>query len=540
MKQSVLHAWQRFLGFSPLRLGIIAACCITLGSFGGGAIRTRGGLLEAFHLEFLGFGHGAGFSNVTFWLGTVLFLCAWFLLGRQVVARVIQLRELQRTLWCWVAPLVFAAPFMSRDVYSYLMQGALLRDGFDPYTQGPAVNPGAYLFEVSHDWRNTTTPYGPLHLWLAKIITQLTGDHVTAGVMCFKVLSLAGFAAIAWSVPRIATKLGGNPLFAFWIGVANPIMVFHLVGGMHNESVMVGLVSLGILLALRRSTPSFFGAVAIIALAVSLKATAALALPFVVWIALSKHRTDQTPVDTATKSLDADVAQVAKTHRRLRLNRHLLLPFFGYAFSGAALTLAVLAVVTWLSGSNWGWIAALTGNAKVINPLAFPSLVTSLISSVGSLWIEPFPYNSVLMVVRRISMLIMAVGLILCWWHFRETPRRAIQGTTATYCVAFFFNAVTLPWYYASILSLVGTFPSPKWVRSTSIAGSIVVALAFAGGGNHQLYNPVWMTATGILAWIFTRHLHAVAADFQAPPPQAQLTAPAADSGAPAASTSEK
>ncbi|MDO4928321.1 MAG: alpha-(1-_6)-mannopyranosyltransferase A [Corynebacterium sp.] len=494
MKQLVFRAWQRFLGWNPRALGLIATCLMMLGSFGGGAVRNRGGLLQVINLEFLAFGHGAGFSNVTFWIGSVTFICAWFLLGRKVVARVISLRELRRIVAIWIVPLIFAAPFMSRDVYSYLMQGALLRDGFDPYTQGPAVNPGAYLFEVSHDWRNTTTPYGPLHLWIGKAITHLTGDSVTLGIACFKVLSLAGFAAIAWAVPRIAQELGGNPLFAFWLGVANPVMVFHLIGGMHNESIMVGLVSIGIYWCLRRSVPNFIAAVGIIALAMSLKATAALVLPFVVWIALTPTR-EEHPNNTAL----------------------LIRRFIYFAAGGAAITIAVLALVTWCSGSNWGWIAALTGNSKVINPLAFPSLVTSLISSFGGLWIEPFPYNSVLTVVRSISMLIMAVGLVWCWWKFRRTPQAAIQGATAAYCVAFFFNAVTLPWYYSSILALVGTFRSPRWVRTLAIGGSIVVALAFSGGGNHQLYNPVWMTASGIAAWIFTRHLHAVSASYQHP-----------------------
>src|SRR5699024_9060230 len=74
--------------------------------------------------------------------------------------------RMRKTMWAWILPLLLPAPLSSRDVYSYLMQGAMVRDGFDPYTEGPAVNPGPFLLEVSQDWRNTTTPYGPLHLWL--------------------------------------------------------------------------------------------------------------------------------------------------------------------------------------------------------------------------------------------------------------------------------------------------------------------------------------------------------------------------------------
>ncbi|MFC6316862.1 alpha-(1-_6)-mannopyranosyltransferase A [Corynebacterium gerontici] len=448
-----------------------------VGSFGGGAIRHRGGLLEALHWEFLAYGHGAGFSNITFWVGTALFVGAWFLLGRRVVAGQTNAAELTRTLCWWVLPLVFAAPMMSRDIYSYLMQGALLRDGFDPYTQGASANPGDLLFEVSHDWRNTTTPYGPLHLWIGKIITTIFPGSIAAQIAVFKILSVLGFATIAWSVPRIATMIGGDPAFALWLGVLNPVMVFHLIGGMHNEAIMVGLVSVGLVAALRGR---FFLGVLLIAIGMSLKATAAIALPFVVWIVVAR----------ATGR-----AQKLKT-------------FCFYAIAGAIETIAVLAVVTWLSGASWGWIEALTGNSKVINPLALPSLIAGIAASVGGLFIEPFPYNAVLAVVRAICMIAMVIGLVVCWWIFRKTQRDAIKGTTAAYTVAFIFNAVTLPWYYASVLSILGTFKMQRPLRSFVIGASFVVAMAFTGSGNHQLYNPVWMTILVLIAWYMTREIH--------------------------------
>ncbi|APQ54503.1 Alpha mannopyranosyltransferase [Corynebacterium pseudotuberculosis] len=465
----------KLYSFSPMRTGLIAAILITIGSFGGGAIRNRGGLLDILNLEFLSYGHGAGFSNITLWIGSALFVVAWFLLGRRVVSGHAAVHEVTRTLALWIIPLIFAAPIMSRDIYSYLMQGTLLfRRRFDAYTQGASANPSPLLYEVSHDWRNTTTPYGPLHLWISEGIVRLCGNHITYGIFCFKALSILSFIGIMWAIPKIALSLGSNPAIAQWLGVANPVMVFHLIGGMHNESVMVGLVSIGLVLALRKSVFNYFCAIAIIAIAMSLKATAALALPFVVWIA---------------------VAHVPGSEKKTRV-------FLAAGIVGAIETLAVLAAITWASGASWGWIAALSGNTKVINPLAFPSLVATVISSVGSLWIDPFPFNTVVGVLRILSMVLMALGLVICWWVFRKNHRDAIRGTAAAYAVAFFFNAVTLPWYYASVISLIGTFTPPLWLKKITVGGSIVVAMAFTGSGNHQLYNPVWMVATVIAGWV--------------------------------------
>lgn len=467
-------------------LGLCATFVIFLGSFGGGSVQKRNSILAALNLEFLSFGHGAALSNVTLWLGTIAYVVSWVLLGKLVLTRVVPARFVQRTLAFWLVPLVFAAPIMSRDVYSYLMQGTLLRDGFDAYTQGPAANPNQILFEVSHDWRNTTTPYGPLHLWISEGITSVTGDNVTAGVYAFKVVSVLGFAAIMWSIPKIAVSLGADPAIALWLGVANPVMVFHLVGGMHNESIMVGLVSVGLYMIVRdRSYPAvyrgFFAGVAFIAAGMALKATAAFCLPFVVWIV----------VLAAPSGL-----------------KHKVGAFFIAAIGGAIETIGIVAIITYLSGASWGWIAALTGNSKVINPLSFPSLVSGIIGEAGRISNDLFDYNSVVSTARSVSMIVMAVGFVGCWWWLRHRP---ITGAMIAYLVAFTFNAVTLPWYYASVLPLAGVISSSRLVKQLFVIGSVVVALAFTGSGNHQLYNPVWVAASLVAGWAAAAWLFAPA-----------------------------
>lgn len=468
----------------PVVLGAIGSVLILLGSFGGGATRNRGGVLEAVGLDFLAYGHGAGISNTVFWIGVLVLLAGWVSLGYRTVIGEgghggvdTRTAAVRRSLWVWVAPLALAAPVLSRDVYSYLMQGAMLRDGFDPYRQGAAVNPGPYLLEVSHDWRNTTTPYGPLHLWIGEGVTRIVGDHVTAGVLLYKAISIAGFMAIAWAMPKIARRLGGDPALALWLGVTNPVMILHMVGGMHNESVMVGLVSVGLLACLRRR---FLLGVALIAVAVSLKATAAIALPFVVWMATNHY-----------------AGEFATMRRRVS-------SFLVTGFVGVAETLAVVAVITWASGASWGWLSEISGNSKVINPLALPSLLAGAVTPFIQMFNEDFDYNVPLAVFRDLSMIAMLVGLVIAWWVFRQNDRRNIMGTAAAYQVAFVFNSVTLPWYYASVISLVGTVRPPGWVLRLATGASIVVTLSFTGSGNHQLYNIWWMVPAIAVAWLLT------------------------------------
>lgn len=470
---------------NPSLLGFIGAIALALSSHGAGATRNRGGILELLGLEFLSFGHGQALMNALFAFGLIAVVLAWALLGRQVITdfdrtHPLRLVMVRKTLLAWCAPLLFAAPILSRDVYSYLMQGAMVRDGFDPYTEGAAVNPGPYLLEVSHDWRNTTTPYGPLHLWIGEGITTAVGDNVAAGIIAYKVISVIGFIAIAFAIERIARRLGGDPALALWLGVANPVMVFHMIGGMHNESIMVGLVSVGLLLCLNRR---FIAGVALIAVAVSLKATAAIALPFVVWMAVFHF-----------------AGPAAKLGRQV-------LTFLVVGFVGVVETLAVVAAVTWLSGSSWGWLSEITGNSKVVNPLAGPTLIAELLTPFIQLFNPRFDYNVVLNAARPVFSILMLVGLAVTWWYFRGADRRSIMGTAAAYQVAFMLNSVTLPWYYASTLSLVGTFTPPRWLLKLATGASIIIALAFTGSGNHQLYNPAWMLGVFVAAWVLTVHI---------------------------------
>lgn len=467
---------------SPAMWGLVGTALIAVGSFGAGATRNRGGVMDLLGLNFLTFGHGQGIMGTLMGLGVFLLLVGWVLLGRRtVVDRPVGEEErfalVRRAMWLWIVPLIVAAPILSRDVYSYLMQGAMTRDGFDPYEEGAAVNPGPYLLEVSHDWRNTTTPYGPLHLWIGEGVTTVVGDNVAAGLIAYKIISLIGFAAIAWAIPRIATLLGGDPALALWLGVANPVMILHMIGGMHNESVMVGLVSVGLLFALQRR---FVIGVVLIAVAVSLKATAAVALPFVVWIATNHF---------AGRSSSAGRKVVA---------------FLLSGSIGAALTLAVVGFVTWASGSSWGWLAEISGNSKVVNPLALPTFVADVVTPFIQLFVERFPYNTVLSITRTVGSILMLVGLVVIWWLFRQSDRRAIMGTTLAYQWAYMVNAVALPWYYASVITLVGTFRPPLWALKLTTGASIFLALAFTGGGNHRFYD-TWFLLGGLLvAWIAT------------------------------------
>ena len=118
---------------------------------------------------------------------------------------------------------------------------------------------------------------------------------------------------------------------------------------------------------------------------------------------------------------------------------------------------------------------------------------------------ETFRYNTILTGARTVGSLLMLAGLVAVWAIFRQSDRRAIMGITLAYQVAFLFNAVTLPWYFASSLTLVGTFKPRPWLIKLTVAATVVVALSFMGSGNHRFYDGWWMLLTAIAAWLAAR-----------------------------------
>ena len=136
----------RFLSFfpGPGVLGFIGSLLVAVTSYLAGVIRFRNSLADDLNLSYLTFGHGYLASNFVFVLGLSLLIIAWLKLGRMTVidARPSidkRRRAIDRCLFVWLFPLLFSAPIMSRDSYSYLMQGAMVREASTPTKREPSL-----------------------------------------------------------------------------------------------------------------------------------------------------------------------------------------------------------------------------------------------------------------------------------------------------------------------------------------------------------------------------------------------------------------
>ncbi|MDQ3906379.1 MAG: polyprenol phosphomannose-dependent alpha 1,6 mannosyltransferase MptB, partial [Actinomycetota bacterium] len=237
-------------------LGLAGSILLAAMAVGAGGILVIDPLIGGGALSWIRYGHGHDLATVGLYLGVALLVWAWVRLGREVFNGVATRQQVTAASAVWVGPLLLSPPLFTRDVYSYLAQGALAAQGFDPYLVGPSkLPPGAIADNVHYVWQTTPAPYGPLFIYIAKMISIATGNHLILGVLGMRLVLLSGFAMLAFALPRLAQRLGASPTIALWLVTANPLTVVHLVGGPHNDLLMTGLLAMGTLLVLQRRHP---------------------------------------------------------------------------------------------------------------------------------------------------------------------------------------------------------------------------------------------------------------------------------------------
>jgi hypothetical protein len=352
--------------------------------------------------------------------------------------------DLVRTLLCWAAPLVVVPPMFSQDVYSYLAQGAMVHEGMDAYKLGPSALGGRFAADVPAIWQHTPAPYGPLFLRASAAVVNLTGEHVVLGVWAFRLIALAGVALVVLCLPGIAARCGVPAQQALWFGALNPLLLLHLVAGMHNDALMVGLMTAGIYAAVRRHPAA--GA-ALICAAALVKAPAALALLTV-----------------------------------------LVLNPKAWARIGAAAG-ASLAGLQLASGLGTGWIGAMRTPASVRNGLSFSTDVGMLLGAAG--WPGP------MQLIRTVAAV---AGLLLAGWALLRAPN-PLAGLGLALSSIILLGPVVHPWYllWAFVPMAAGLRRAPQAAVWGSVGLSLFLLPTGAPGYPEAVIAAAVGTAAGLL-----------------------------------------
>ncbi|MFF0636452.1 polyprenol phosphomannose-dependent alpha 1,6 mannosyltransferase MptB [Nocardia sp. NPDC004151] len=418
-------------------------------------------------LRVLGFFARAGTSTLAMcMIGTVLVIMAWLLLGRFAVGgwggdprHRLSRSQMDRTLLLWIIPLSVAPPMFSNDVYSYLAQSEIANRGLDPYSVGPVDGLGldnVLTNNVPNIWRSTAAPYGPLFLWMGRGIAQITGDNIVLGVWLHRALALAGVALIVWALPRLSRRCGVAPVSALWLGAANPLVLFHLVGGVHNDALMLGLMLAGLEFCLRAidDSPEFdrrawalliFGTV-VITLSSAVKITSLVCLGFV-GMALAR-----------------------------RWGRGLKQVLLAGAVLGSVALVTTL-FVSFASGLGFGWVNTVGTATAVRSYLSLPTAI-GIITGFGGVLLGLGDHTTALLdITRPIASSVagfVTVRMLIAAWTGRLNPIGALGVSLGAIVLLF---PVVQPWYLLWAIVPLAAWANRPAFRVPAVVLSVIVSV---------------------------------------------------------------
>ncbi len=446
-------------------LGLAGSVLLATMAVGAGGILVTDPLLTGGPLSWIRYGHGRDLATMALYLGVGMIVWAWVRLGRDVLAGTATVQHVQVAGAVWIAPMVLSPPLFTRDVYSYLAQGALALRGLDPYQVGPSeLPPGPIADNVHYAWQTTPAPYGPLFILIARTMNWLTDEDAIGGVIGMRLVLLAGLGLLVFALPRLADQLGGNRTVTLWLVVANPMTVVHLVGGPHNDLLMIGLLAVGTLLVLQRK---HVGGIALVTVAMAVKVSAGIALPFLVWIWAARL-----PGSRGTALLRASAGSLA---------------VFATVFTS----------VTMLSGVGLGWIPALTAPSLIVNWMSLPTgagqLAHAMTSPLHDLSSDPF-----ILVGRILGSGVFLVLLARQWWLARDGGPAAVRCAAIALLWSALLAPATLPWYFTWALVLAAALPWRRSPLALVVAGSTWLVLATYPSGESAFNS--WPYQVGMVA----------------------------------------
>jgi len=394
--------------------------------------------------------------------GMLVLLCGWYCLVTFPGDDPGHLRRLSGVFALWVAPLVVAPPLFSRDVYTYGAEGRLVSRGIDPYTHGlSAVGTSRFYALADPLWRHAHAPYGPVFFDIARANAKVSGS-VFATLEGYRLVALLGVVLIAVAVPSLARSFGRDADVAFTLAVLNPLVMVSLIGAMHNDAIMLGLLVAGIALA-RRGHP--LPGIVLCAVGAEVKVPALLGVVFIGWEWAGAH---------------------ASPRRRAR-----------HVAGSLVVAVAVMAAVSEASGLGWAWLWNLSDPGKVnswLDPATALGLaIAHLAHGVGA----GASTHGLVEAARAGALLVAAVIVVVL---VVRTDRYGLPRALGwSLLVVVFLGPIVWPWYETWGLVFLA-LAADAWSRRAVLVLSAVGCFATVPAHVHATTADVVVAVVGLAA----------------------------------------
>jgi alpha-1,6-mannosyltransferase len=344
--------------------------------------------------------------------GVILLTRVWLGLLRQLsLHRGVPVKRVVVVVAIWALPLLVAPPLFSRDVYSYAGQGEMVSHRIDPYVYGTGVL-GSTPFSAMPDsiWTNTPSPYGPTFLSIDGLLDKASGHEILPDILLLRLLEVAGLALVVAATPSLARRRGRDPAGAVLLGAGCPLVLTTLVGGAHNEALMLGLLLTGLAVAQRWGTVP---GVVLCAAAAGVKTPAALGVLFLGW---------------------AWAGPGASWGRRV-----------AHTLAAGLVALSTLEVISAVSGIGWGWLRTSTAADKSFTAVTPVNAIAKALSGAAHLVDVTVPVLGARTVISLIGLACAAA--IGTWLLLRSPGPTMLRNLGLTLLVVALLGPILWNWY---------------------------------------------------------------------------------------------
>ena len=313
---------------------------------------------------------------------------------------------------------LLAPPLLSQDVFSYIAYARLgVEHDLVPYTHSPLDIPFDAVFPFAGS-KDAVSVYGPVFTLLSYPLSPLGVPEAFWVLKVVAALASLGVVGLVWWT---CERVGRDPVLpALFVGL-NPHVLVHVVGGAHNEALVMLVAMAGVALFVAGREPA--GA-AVATAAASLKASAALVVPFLV---LGARRRAAGLVAAALAAVGIGVVALA-------------------GFGSDALDA----------------LGLLSSNQERTSRFSFPYKTAELLGTI--LPGDRLDYRSAVRAVYAVAFAGVAAWLMYRTWRRRSEPIAAAAWTTVAVLVA---SAWLVPWYALWLLPLAAlTADRRLWIAS--------------------------------------------------------------------------
>jgi alpha-1,6-mannosyltransferase len=452
--------------------GVAAAVVLATASWGSGSRPTLNTRILWPGLQWWSPTGGSPLAALVSLVAMAVLLLAWWRLRTAAVT----LRWWWTTAAAWFLPLVASVPLYSRDLYSYAAQGALWQQGLSPLEHTVRELDSPWRESTAPTWLDTTAPYGPVFLLVARAVALMSGGHLWVALLLLRLVAVASVVLIAWAVADLARRLEVvSPERATWLAVATPLVGAHFVSGGHNDALMVAGMLGAVALALRRR---LVWAAVVVGLATMVKLTAIVALPFLVLL------------------VHVPAARGADEVLRWR---HRIPEYLKPAVVGVVAAGVTVVAVTLATGLGWSWLNPAATSGKNEQWTSLPTGLGMGIGAVDHVLGHDDWRDTGIEVMRMAGLAVLALLLVVIWIRaLRHATDRALVVRALGWALlaVVVLAPAFLGWYFLWVLPVLAVsvaVATPRHTRTwLAVAATLLCFMQLPDG-----YS-LGLTTTGV------------------------------------------